>query len=175
MDHSAIIKHYQNNRVGCVRDDKVIIYCKTSPDIETAIRRAAMARNKNGQKHSHQSRYISDEILERLAEKMLTKKNEIMSVKNFDELFEIITNTYVFSSKDSLTFYDTALRLGFYLNKLPEKIYIHAGARKGAEKIRGGKIENHFLMKRYLPEPFKSCDLTEYELEDLFCVYKDEL
>jgi hypothetical protein len=174
MDHSAIIEHYKNNRVGCVRNDKVIKYCQNSPDIETAIFRSAMARDENGHKHSHQKRYIKDEILIRLVEKMLKKKNEIIKVNNFHDLFEIITKTYVFDSDDSLTVYDTALRLGFYLKKLPEKIYIHAGTRKGAEKVRG-RIENNFLMKKYLPEPFKSCDLTEYELEDLFCIYKDEL
>jgi hypothetical protein len=174
MDHWAIIEHYKNNRVGCVRDDKVIIYCKNSPDIETAIRRAAMARDEYGHKHSHQNQYIKDEKLEILEEKMLTKKKEILNVNNFDELFEIIIKTNVFKGKESLTVYDTALRLGFYLNKLPEKIYMHAGTREGAEKIRG-RIEGHFLMKKYLPTPFRNCDLTEYELEDLFCVYKDEL
>jgi hypothetical protein len=173
MDYWDIIDNYKNSRIGCVRNDKVIIYCKNSPDIETAIDRAAMAKDEYGNKHSHQWR-IKDYILEELADKMSMKAGEIFNVKNFDELYEIITKTCVFKSIDSLTVYDTALRLGFYLNKLPEKIYIHTGARKGAEKICG-KIKNHFLMKKYLPEPFKSCDLTEYELEDLFCVYKDEL
>ncbi|GHU53117.1 hypothetical protein FACS1894200_13690 [Spirochaetia bacterium] len=32
MDHLAIIQDYKNNPVGCVRNDKVIKYCKESPD-----------------------------------------------------------------------------------------------------------------------------------------------
>jgi predicted patatin/cPLA2 family phospholipase len=174
MDHLEIIHDYKNNRDGCVRDDKVIKYCKNAPDLKTAIIRAAMAKGENGNKHPHQRRYIRDDVLKKLANKLIEREKQIKNIKNFDELFEIIVRTYVFNNEDSLTVYDTALRIGFYLNKFPEKIYIHAGAKKGAEKIRG-KIENHFVMKKYLPEPFKSSDLAEYELEDLFCVYKDEL
>jgi hypothetical protein len=174
MDHFDIIQHYKNNRVGCVRDDSVIAYCKKAPDVKTAIIRAAMARDEFGYKHSHQRRFVKDEKLVILKERLLKSESEIKKVNNFDELFEIIVRTSVFNSKEALTFYDTALRLGFYLNIYPERIYLHAGTRKGAEKIEE-KIENHFIMKKYLPEPFKSCDLTEYELEDLFCVYENEL
>ena len=174
MDHLEIIQHYKNSRTGCVRNDKVIEYCKKAPDLKAAIIRASMARDENGHKHSHQKQYVKDETLEKLQGKLLERELKIKNANNFDELFEIITQTWVFDSKESLTVYDTALRLGFYLNKLPEKIYMHAGAREGAEKIRG-KTENYFLLKKFLPEPFKSCDLKEYELEDLFCIYKDKL
>lgn len=174
MDYLDVINYYKNNRVGCVRNDKVIQYCKNSPDLETAIIRATWSRDEDNNKHPHQRRFIKDVTLEELCIKLLKIKYKIINVNNFDELFELIYKTYVFNNRDSLTIYDTALRLGFYLNKYPEKIYIHAGTKKGVEKVFGN-IKNHSVRKKYLPEPFKSCDLTEYELEDLFCVYKDKL
>ena len=174
MDHVEIIQHYKGSRAGCVRDDKIIAYCKKASNLKTAIIRASMARDENGHKHPHQKQYIKDETLKKIKYKLLKKELQIKNVNNFDELFEIIVKTWVFDNKESLTFYDIALRLGFYLNKLPERIYMHAGTKEGAEKIKG-KIENHFLLKKYLPEPFRSCDLKEYELEDLFCIYKDKL
>jgi len=176
MDYLAIIQSYKTNRLGCVRDDKVIQYCKRAPDLKNAIIRAAMSRDSEGHKHSHQSRYIDDKKLLILKRRLLIREIEIKNIKNFDELFEIVYKTYVFDNKESLTVYDVSLRIGFYLNKLPEKIYMHAGTKEGAQKIYGKrKIENHFILKKYLPEPFSNCDLVEYELEDLFCVYKDEL
>jgi len=174
MDYNAIIKQYKSNRVGCIRECKIIQFCLKSPNIEIAISRAVMARDENGNKHSHQRRFVKDNTLAELYTKLLKIKDKIIIVNNFDELFELIYKTYVFNDRFSLTIYDTALRLGFYLNKFPEKIYLHAGTKIGIEKLIG-KIENHFVMKKYLPEPFKSCDLNEYELEDLFCIYKDEI
>jgi hypothetical protein len=35
-----------------------------------------------------------------------------------------------------LAVYDCSLRVGSYLNLLPDKIYLHAGTRKGAEALK---------------------------------------
>jgi len=173
MDYSAIINEYKKTSFGCVCDSKIIEYCKASPDLKTAIKRAALARDEKEKKFIHQYR-IKNDTLRKLDAELLKIKNKIKTVNNFDELFELVHGTRVFKSRYSLTVYDTALRLGFYLKKYPERIYLHAGAKKGAEKVMG-KIRKHFIMKNDLPEPFRSCGLKEYELEDLFCVYKDKL
>jgi hypothetical protein len=157
MDHSAIIQEYKKFSVGCVRNDKVIKFCKEAPNLEMAITRASMAKNEYGHKHVHQKRFVGDEKLKLLREKLLRQRTEIQKINSFDELFEIVVKTNVFdNARDSLTVYDTALRLGFFLDKLPDRIYLHEGSRVGVEKIRGQKIKSHFIMKNYLNEPFKS-------------------
>ena len=46
-----------------------------------------------------------------------------------------------------LTIYDTALRIGFYLDIYPDKVYLHAGTREGAKRLIGeDKVKN----KKYL-------------------------
>ena len=95
MDHLEIINQYKNNRIGCVRIDKVIQYCIDSLDLETVIIRAVWARDENNRKHSHQKIYISDVTLVELRTKLLKIKDKIKNVNNFDELFELIYKTYV--------------------------------------------------------------------------------
>jgi hypothetical protein len=174
MTHQEIINEYQKREIGCIKRDKWIKYCVELPTLKEAIIAAATARNKNNEKHSHQRR-VKNEKLNKLAEKLLLRENEIKTIKDFDSLLDLITKTYVFDTDNELAYYDTAIRLGFRLNKLPRRIYLHAGTRTGIERLLRHETDNDFTLKFLLPEPFKNCDLTEYELEDLFCIYKDKL
>jgi hypothetical protein len=173
MDHKAIIQSYKSLKPGCCCA-KQEEYCAGARNIAEAIEKAAMARDANGRKNPHQYR-VPEDKLELLKQKLLTKKTRIEQARDFDELLQIIVETGVFKGEAVLTCYDTALRLGFYTHKLPQKIYLHAGTRTGAEKLLKRKINARFLLKRNLPEPFKSCDLKEHELEDLLCIYKNDL
>jgi hypothetical protein len=56
--------------------------------------------------------------------------------KNFSEIYDIIDVTK--SEKiGEPTVYDTALRIGCYLNKFPEVVYLHSGTRIGAKNLPG--------------------------------------
>jgi hypothetical protein len=49
---------------------------------------------------------------------------------SFDELFQMVDNAIGgIHGIGPLTVYDTACRIGEYLNLKPEKIYLHAGTR----------------------------------------------
>jgi hypothetical protein len=151
--------------------DTIVKYTLEQETLEEAIKVAVMSKDKNNIKHSHQWRiynYVYDEFVKNL----LNVKNKINNSKDFDELFNII-DFYKTSGVGELFCYDTALRIGHYLNKLPEKIYIHAGTRKGLKLLLDRIIFERTIYKHDLPEPFCSCELTPAQLEDFFCVKKD--
>jgi hypothetical protein len=70
----------------------------------------------------------------------------------------------------ALTVYDIAHRIGAYFKKAPERVYLHAGVRTGAQVfgIGGDSFDPNLL-----PKPFSR--LAASEIEDCLCIYKDEL
>jgi len=51
--------------------------------------------------------------------------------------------------------YDTALRIGAFIDVFPENVNLHAGARVGA-KVLGIDGNEKFIELESLPEPFHS-------------------
>lgn len=70
----------------------------------------------------------------------------------------------------SLTTYDVARRLGAWLGMQPQKVYLHAGAAKGAKKlgIKGKTVS----LSDFPPEIQK---LGATHAENFLCIYKDYL
>ncbi|MFH1049430.1 MAG: hypothetical protein V1779_00705 [bacterium] len=123
-------------------------------------------------KHNHQKR-ISNTLLNEFKDRLIEGTDPIQSVKNFDDLYKVIDSSKIKGIGD-LTIYDTAHRIGVYLNILPEKVYLHSGTLIGAKKIFG-MINKKDLKKEEFPEPIKSCNLTCAEIEDLLCLYKERI
>jgi hypothetical protein len=166
----SIIKAYkilkQNN------PDSWIIDCSNADKIENAIELAATARNSVNKKHDHQHR-ITTATLESFADRILEKSSKVKNSKSFDDLISVIGNCRVKGISD-LTIYDTAQRIGGFLDLYPERVYLHRGTRKGAEILLGKLKENHIAIDQ-LPQPFQVSDLTASEAEDILCIYKDRL
>jgi hypothetical protein len=101
---------------------------------------------------------------------LVQKENEIKRVKSFDELLNVIESV---NSKRiaSLTQYDTAVRIGAYLNLFPEKIYLHTGTKIGVRNLLGKLNGKKYIEIKDLPSEFQKYSLTA--LEDIFCHYKD--
>ena len=152
--------------------DSWIIDCSNSKTIEEAIEIAATARNKTNKKHDHQYR-IPNLTLDSFAVELLEKKNEIKKVQSFDDLISHVVSCRIKGISD-LTIYDTAQRIGGFLKKYPDKVYLHRGTRIGAE-ILLGKIKGNSIAVNQLPEPFQTNNLTAAEIEDILCIYKDRL
>lgn len=64
--------------------------------------------------------------------------------------------------------YDTSLRIGAKLNLLPERVYLHAGIRRGARAL--GLKADKALKVSVLPTEFHS--LRPHEIEDVLCIFK---
>jgi len=148
------------------KQDDWLFDCKNS-DFENCIRMAATARNLLEKKHPHQYR-IKNEILELFAEKLLLNKNKILSVKDFDKLYVEVEKLKI-KGIGALTIYDTAHRIGRYLNVSPQKVYLHRGARIGAEKLLKRKIKSRTIGKIEFP---MFLDFTCEEIEDILCLSK---
>lgn len=81
---------------------------------------------------------------------------------------EILSNPKIVGLGE-LYFYDTALRIGAYLNLHPEKVYLHRGTRIGAKKL-GFDWKKESLDPAIFPEPLKP--LKPLEIDYFLCIYK---
>lgn len=166
--YQNIINHYVSWRNE--NPDTWINYTVEQTDICSAIKVAAKSENKEGIRNNHQKR-LKKKAINDFIEELTKKALEIKKAKNFNSLIQIVESCKV-KGIGELACYDTANRIGCKIGVYPDKIYLHAGTKKGAEKLFGKKLSKRFIEKSELPEPFKSSELDCAELEDVLCIYK---
>jgi hypothetical protein len=153
--------------------DELIKECKHQSKLTDAIILAVNARLKNGNKHDHQQR-ISPKKLEYFSERLLSSSSEFEEVKSFDELHVLVAK-HRFKGIGELTIYDTAERIGTFLNLKSEKVYLHRGTKEGAKHILGSKIRGKkAILKSELPIEFQNEKLSCSAIEDILCIFKKE-
>ncbi len=149
--------------------EPVIAFCKEQKKLANAIL-VACASVHNNKKHGHQKR-IKPIILEEFGIKVTLIIKQIENVKNFDGLLNLINNISL-KGIGPLAKYDIALRIGFYKKIYPEKIYLHAGTKKGAEILLRNKIKDKYISKETLTKIYPNLEkLTCAELEVYLCVF----
>jgi len=169
MNWQAIIrrykaKHYPNHIKE--RD-----WFAKQPSLRAVIENAAMALREDGKLYNHQRR-IPKTSLEQARIILLCQETTINSCKKFEELLQIIEGiASQISGLGELYCYETALRIGIWLQIYPEKVYLHRGTRIGAHQI-GFKGSVRFIELKELPEPLSS--LPASEVEDILCIFKDK-
>ena len=164
-----IVKDYiKNYREGAHGE---LAYFKVVKSLDKAIEYAGLAKKQSGERFSHQKR-ISQIVLKRATAKLLKAKHRIKSCCNFDELIKLVQSTAGQVRGIGELFYDTALRLGAKLGIYPEKVYLHAGTRTGAQVIRLNTKQEAISLSEVPSELHK---LKPHEIEDILCIYKDEL
>jgi hypothetical protein len=102
----------------------------------------------------------------------MRKRALLRTCNKFDDLMAIsqsVANTIWKHSE--LTVYDTTYRIGAYLKLQPDRVYLHAGTRKGAGALGVRRVP--YVFRRHLPRAFRR--LKPYEIEDCLCIYKDAL
>jgi len=138
------------------------------PSLKDAIDNAACARRPDGKRHSHQTR-IPSTSLAAARDRLLNL--DVGECKSFAALFDLVERAIGSVHRiGELAIYDTALRLGAYLELQPCHIYLHRGARLGASRL-GLDASRRFLDRSGLPAGFNS--LQPHEIEDCLCIYKD--
>lgn len=168
--HVVIIRQYRIFKGQ--NPDTWIQHCQNQNNLVDAIHFAALSINMNGKKHPHQYR-LQRRHLRSLERNLLRSQIQISNAQDFDMLYRIVEGCRTKGIGD-LAIYDTAVRIGAYLGLIPRRIYLHAGTKVGAKKLIGN-ITSNTLTKNQLPEPFRSSNLSCYELEDLLCIYKNSL
>jgi hypothetical protein len=141
-----------------------------------AIERAALAVKKDGggrwKRFSHQRR-LKQKVLEEARAALLGASAKLRRAKDFDDLHESIKDALAgITGLGSLYYYDTALRIGANLHKMPERVYLHRGTRRGARAM-GLDWRESSLDPECLPKELAS--LEPHETEDFLCIFKDRL
>jgi len=137
-----------------------------------AIEQAALATNSQGKRYSHQYR-LKKTALEEARRILLMNSKAIAQSKSFDDLFSLVeTKVGGITGIGELYTYDTSLRVGAKLGLLPTRVYLHAGTRKGARAL-GFKGRSRTLEVSELPSELRQ--LEPHEIEDVFCIFADDL
>lgn len=138
-------------------------------------------------KHSHQEvfvgrdgneRGVSPEITKQVRNNLIKRIQDLMSSNSFDQVFEIVSECRV-KGFGELSIYDTSLRISSFLNLEPDKVYLHAGARKGVEileekgYVRPGVSKQKWVEMHDLPEEMKV--FSAKEAEHFSCSKKEQL
>lgn len=163
-----LVKEYESN--GKVSLNNYFKRYSLLKNINEVIECATLAKLPKGKKHIHQRR-LNSQVMESVKNKLLLRSIEIQSSLKFDDIFNIVNESSEKGFKD-LAIYDTALRIGAFLNVYPVDIYLHAGTLEGAKSM-GLNTGIKKISLSNTPKSLKS--LKAYEIEDFLCIYKVEL
>lgn len=143
---------------------------EVEPSLRAAIRRAALCLLPNKKRHPHQYR-IPGSLLEQAEARLQAIAVKLRGAGDFTTLHGLV-NTEISSLRgiSELTIYDIAHRIGAYLKKAPQLIYLHRGTRVGAAVFG---LPSRTIRSDELPAAFSR--LTPAEIEDCLCIYKDHL
>ena len=142
------------------------------PSLDAAIETAALAVNSRGKRYSHQRR-LKRAALRQALHVLLDRSEEIERTREFDELFALIgAVAKPIPGIGELYVYDTSLRIGAKLDLFPTGVYLHAGTRLGARAL---ELDDSATKLKVSALPKELRILEPHELEDVSCIFKDEL
>jgi len=145
---------------------------RSHPDLASAIKNAALAVAADGKRQPHQRRLQRRGLEE--AEAVLTAGSAAIGrCSCFDELLSLVDRLVEpIRGLGELYVYDTSLRIGAKLGVMPTKVFLHAGTRVGARALELD-CTRQAVEVSVLPAPFRR--LEPHEIEDVLCIFKDEL
>jgi hypothetical protein len=147
-------------------------YFKRLASMREVLNQAGLARGPGGKKFRHQFR-IPNRVLQRSADALVVKAAAIQRCRSFDDLIRMVQQVIgQLKGIGKLTVYDTAVRIGGFLGCGPDKVFLHAGTKDGAESL-GFDGTRPFLIPEELPKAFRQ--LSPREIEDCLCIYKRQL
>jgi len=168
MTHDEIVDTYiREYREGAHAEMRVFVDLR-SPS--AAIRMAALSLRADGKRQDHQRR-IPKQVLDDAEVQLQTIRTNIAKATDFDALHRLVlAQIGPIRGVGELTVYDIAHRIGCYLGKHPERVYLHAGTKVGARAfgMRGTSFD-----PAVLPRPFAR--LSPAEIEDVLCIFADAL
>lgn len=133
------------------------------PSLEAAIRAAACATKSDGKPGKHH-RKGSIDSLKIAEEKLVGLKDSLEACKAFDALLEGVERAILpIPGLNDVYAYDTATRIGAYLNIWPKHVYLYTSTRTGAKQL-GIVTKKRLLLFNSLPAAFQ--ELEPYEAEE---------
>lgn len=170
MNWELIIQRYKINHRP--RKEIEFDWFRQQPSFEDAVINASSARNERGKRYSHQAR-ITRKCIKEAGNLLLEKCDELKSCSSFHDLWLLVRGILEpIHGAGELYIYDTSLRLGASLGLFPDRVYLHAGTRKGAKAFGLISDRGDWINQRELPGALR--ELPPYEVEDILCIYKDK-
>jgi len=168
---TEVVEHYEkNNRFY---EDEEMKFYRSSKTFKGLIDRAKALLDDESNRHAHQRR-IKRAAMKKLAIKLEGLEEKDIKSKNFNELHTFLDNLLgCIPGIGKLTIYDTATRIGIKFGIEPEQVYLHRGARAGARNLLGKKRLGRKVDKSIFGDSFDK--LSPSHVENLLCIYKDEL
>lgn len=160
------------HRYVALHPDRQLAFCVAQPTFPAAVAVAARSIDHRGKIHGHQC-WIGAAALDAFAPLLIPIIPQLEAAESFDEIYSLIESIAPYGIGD-LTIYDTACRIAAYRDKPPTKVYLHCGARDGAEKLLGPLRRRKFIEVTEIPLPLQQLGLTPGQLEDILCIYKKE-
>ena len=138
-------------------------------------------------RHNHQEVFIDKEgnqrgvpfeVSKQVRYILINRINDILKARTFDDIYQIVNECKV-KGFGELSIYDTSMRIASHLNIEPDKVYLHAGARKGMEILEEkGYVEQGSSKKKHIEikdMPKQIQQLKAAETEHLLCSMKDSM
>lgn len=174
--------------------DKYLSFYKELPNLTEVIVHASdgiFKLTNNGIeyfiRHNHQEVFLDKdgnkrgvpfEVSKQVRDNLIKRMNDILKARTFDEIFQVVTECKV-KGFGELSIYDTSMRIASHLNIEPDKIYLHAGARKGLEILEEkGYVKDGSSKKKYVEikeMPKQMQQLKAAETEHMLCSMKDRM
>lgn len=165
-DAAIVAAYIRNNRPRLAAE---LAWFAQPAAAAAAIKRAAAAQGQNGNRLSHQYR-LSQGAIGAASKALVNARGELWAATDFDELFDVVEDKVLrIPGIGPLYVYDTALRIGAFREILPERVYLHAGARVGARRLLRVRNVGPVEIDDF-PRPYR--ELPAYEIENLLCSYR---
>jgi len=152
--------------------DRQLAFCLTQTTFSAAVSVAARPIAHRGKIHGHQC-WIGADALDAFAPFLVPITPQLEAAETFDEIHNLVESVAPYGIGE-FTIYDTSCRIAAYRGKHPTKVYLHGGAREGAEKLLGPLRRGKLIEATELPLPLQQFGLTAGQLEYILCIYKKE-
>jgi hypothetical protein len=161
-----------------VRDDQTVReqnwWGAEGQTLEQACERAMFMLGRKRGRDRHQ-RPFSAADLTALGERLATGARSLEAAPDFESLRIAVEQALGYPPGGApLLVYDVAQRLGCYLNKAPDQVYLHAGPKVGAENLKPGLGGSRRRPLIDFPTSVRT-RLTPAEAEDFLCVARNAL
>jgi hypothetical protein len=168
----AIVADYRESQAD--RDTEITWWQADGVPFDQVIERVARADLRCGKRQSHQRR-LGRATIEACLAALRGIRTELQAAVNFDEILTLVGRAFAsVQGAGELATYDAADRICLHRGIAPEQVYLHAGTRDGFRQLSPGpRRRGHIRSVQRGELPLELRGLTERELEDVLCIYKD--
>jgi hypothetical protein len=166
----AILNEYDDEH-----DQAELDRFRQMPTLREAIRVAARCSTEDDVPYGHQQKNWNfwPESIRRAARRLVAAEAQFASCQTFGQVHDLVrtlTAELGVPGLGELYCYDVAFRIGAHLGLFPDRVFLHAGTREGAERLLGRRLRR-----------VESVDLSElpdmlwgwepWKVENILCSY----